>query len=236
MTNFPTSLDSLPNPTGSDLMENATAALDHDVQHSNANDAIEALEAKVGADGSAVTTSHDYKLSAVTGSAKALTSGTSTQSVTGLTLVTPTLTLGSDATGDMYYRNGSSALTRLPIGTTGQILEAQASGIPAWVANPAATDASTTNAGIAQEATLAQVLARTAAGSDARLFVNPATLTTVQTYDYAADAGGTDAYAITVTPAPTAYVTGQVFRFKANTANTVTATLNVNSLGALTLK
>lgn len=47
MTNFPTSLDSLPNPTGSDLMENATAALDHDVQHSNANDAIEALEAKV---------------------------------------------------------------------------------------------------------------------------------------------------------------------------------------------
>lgn len=236
MTNFPTSLDSLPNPTGSDLMENATEALDHDVQHSNANDAIEALEAKVGINGSAVTTSHDYKLSAVTGSAKALTSGTSTQSVTGLTLVTPTLTLGSDATGDMYYRNGSSALTRLPIGTTGQILEAQASGIPAWVANPAATDASTTNAGVSQEATLAQVLARTAAGSDARLFVNPATLTTVQTYDYAADAGGTDAYAITVAPVPTAYVTGQVFRFKANTANTGTATLNVNSLGALTLK
>jgi len=234
--NFPTSLDSLPNPTGSDLMENATAALDHDVQHSNANDAIEALEAKVGINGSAVTTTHDYKLSGVTGSDKAV-SKTGTETLTNKTLTAPQINMGSDATGDMYYRNGSAATTRLPIGSTGQILEAQASGIPAWVANPAATDASTTVKGVVEEATLAETLARTTAGgTSARLFVNPSTLTTVQTYDYAADAGGTDTYAITVAPVPTAYVTGQVFRFKANTANTGTATLNVNSLGALTLK
>lgn len=233
---FPTTLDSLPNPTGSDLMENATPALDHDVQHSNANDAIEALEAKVGADGSAVTTSHDYKLSEVTSTDKAV-GKTSTQTLTNKTLTAPQINMGSDATGDMLYRNGSGVTTRLPIGTTGQILEAQASGIPAWVANPAATDASTTAKGVVEEATLAETLARTAAGgTSARLFVNPTNLTTVQTYDYAADAGGTDAYAITVAPIPTAYVTGQVFRFKANTANTGTATLNVNSLGALTLK
>lgn len=233
---FPTTLDSLPNPTGSDLMENATAALDHDVQHSNANDAIEALEAKVGADGSAVTTSHDYKLSEVTSTDKAV-GKTATQTLTNKTLTAPQINMGSDATGDMYYRNGSAATTRLPIGTTGQILEAQASGIPAWVANPAATDASTTAKGVVEEATLAETIARTGTGTTgARTFVNPENLTTVQTYDYAADAGGTDAYAITVTPAPTAYVTGQVFRFKANTANTGTATLNVNSLGALTLK
>lgn len=236
MTNFPTSLDSLPNPTGSDLMENATAALDHDVQHSNANDAIEALEAKVGINGSAVTTTHDYKLSGVTGSDKAV-SKTGTETLTNKTLTAPQINMGSDATGDMYYRNGSAATTRLPIGTTGQILEAQASGIPAWVANPAATNASTTAKGVSEEATLAETLARTGTGTTgARTFVSPENLTTVQTYDYAADAGGTDAYAITVTPAPTAYVTGQVFRFKANTANTGTATLNVNSLGALTLK
>ena len=236
MISFPTTLDSLPNPTGSDLMENATAVLDHDVQHSNANDAIEALEAKVGINGSAVTTSHDYKLSEVTGSDKAV-SKTATQTLTNKTLTAPQINMGSDATGDMYYRNGSAVTTRLPIGTTGQILEAQASGIPAWVANPAATDASTTAKGVVEEATLAETLARTAAGgTSARLFVNPSTLTTVQTYDYAADAGGTDTYAITVAPIPTAYVTGQVFRFKANTANTGTATLNVNSLGALTLK
>jgi hypothetical protein len=49
---------------------------------------------------------------------------------------------------------------------------------------------------------------------------------------YAADAGATDSYAITVTPAPSSYISGMTFQFKANTANTGTATLNVNSLGA----
>jgi hypothetical protein len=53
---------------------------------------------------------------------------------------------------------------------------------------------------------------------------------------YAADAGGTDAYAITVTPAPSSYISGMGFHFKANTANTGPATLNVNGLGAKTLK
>lgn len=53
--------------------------------------------------------------------------------------------------------------------------------------------------------------------------------------EYAADAGSTDAYAITVSGV-SAYVTGQTFKFKANTANTGAATLNVNSLGAKTIK
>lgn len=173
MTNFPTSLDSLPNPTGSDLMENATADLDHDVQHSNANDAIEALEAKVGADGSAVTTSHDYKLSGVTGSDKAA-SKTGVETLTNKTLTAPQINMGSDATGDMYYRNGSAVTTRLPIGTTGQILEAQASGIPAWVANPAAVNASTTVKGVSEQATAAEINAGTATGATgAVLFVSP---------------------------------------------------------------
>ena len=70
--NFPTSLDSFSNPISTDLLENATTALDHDVQHSNANDAIEALEAKVGIDGSAVTTSHSYKLGEILTTDKAV--------------------------------------------------------------------------------------------------------------------------------------------------------------------
>ena len=55
-TNFPTSLDSLVNPTATDEV----SVVDHAAQHTNANDAIEALEAKVGVDGSAVTSSLDY--------------------------------------------------------------------------------------------------------------------------------------------------------------------------------
>jgi len=60
MVNFPTSLDSLTNPTSGDLMNSVTVP--HATQHANLNDAVEALEAKVGVDGSAVTTSLDYKV------------------------------------------------------------------------------------------------------------------------------------------------------------------------------
>lgn len=61
-------------------------------------------------------------------------------------------------------------------------------------------------------------------------------LTTTTGVNTAADGGGTDAYAITLSPAITAYITGQSFTFKANTANTGAATLNVNGLGAKTIK
>lgn len=53
---------------------------------------------------------------------------------------------------------------------------------------------------------------------------------------YAADGGSTDAYAITLSPVPSSYTTGTHYRFKANTANTGACTLNVNSLGAKTIK
>ena len=60
-TNFPTSLDALTNPSGTDSMSSPS----HSGQHTDANDAIEALQAKVGADSSAVATSHDYKIDAL---------------------------------------------------------------------------------------------------------------------------------------------------------------------------
>lgn len=58
-TNFPTSLDALTNPTATDALTSPS----HADQHANANDAIEALQAKVGVDGSSVATSLDYKVS-----------------------------------------------------------------------------------------------------------------------------------------------------------------------------
>lgn len=57
-TNFPTSLDSLTNPTSTDSLTSPS----HAGQHADANDAIEALQAKVGVTSSAVTTSLDYKV------------------------------------------------------------------------------------------------------------------------------------------------------------------------------
>ncbi len=82
MINYPTSLDTLSNPIGTDKVNNANAALVHSTQHSNANDILEALEAKVGINGSAVTTSHDYKLSDVTSTAKAVSTA-GDQSIAG---------------------------------------------------------------------------------------------------------------------------------------------------------
>jgi len=52
---------------------------------------------------------------------------------------------------------------------------------------------------------------------------------------YGASSGGTDAYAITV-PHTVAYANGMRFRFKADVGNTTAATLNVNGLGAITIK
>lgn len=48
--------------------------------------------------------------------------------------------------------------------------------------------------------------------------------------------GGTDAYTITYTPALAAYVSGERYSFVANGDTTGTATLNINSLGAKTIK
>lgn len=53
---------------------------------------------------------------------------------------------------------------------------------------------------------------------------------------FGADAGASDTYVVTLTPAPAAYVTGEKYRFKANTANTGACTVNFNSLGAKTIK
>jgi len=57
-TNFPTSLDNLTNPASTD----PTDAPSHSQQHADANDAIEALETKVGINNSSNTSSLDYRV------------------------------------------------------------------------------------------------------------------------------------------------------------------------------
>ena len=55
------------------------------------------------------------------------------------------------------------------------------------------------------------------------------------TVNYCADAGITDDYACSLSPAISAYTTGACYVFKANTANTGAATINLNGLGAKTI-
>jgi hypothetical protein len=60
--------------------------------------------------------------------------------------------------------------------------------------------------------------------------------TVISSLNFCADAGVSDAYACSLTPAITAYTTGQVVWFKANTANTGAATLALNGLAAKSIK
>ena len=53
---------------------------------------------------------------------------------------------------------------------------------------------------------------------------------------YATSTGSANAYVLTLSPAPTSYVAGMEVRFNANFTNTGAATINVNSLGAKTIK
>lgn len=104
-TNFPTSLDSLTNPSSGDPLSSPS----HSVQHANANDAIEALQAKVGIDSSAETTSHDYKIAQL-----------ETKYVSKTDF---------DTKGDIFVASGNDAYDNLPTGANNTVL----------VANSAAT-------------------------------------------------------------------------------------------------
>lgn len=111
--NYPTSLDTLSNPVGTDKVNNANAALVHSTQHSNANDILEALEAKVGINGSAVTTSHDYKLSEVITTDKAV-GKSATQTLTNKTIDgnnnTLTVLAGTQLSGVTPLANGGTGV------------------------------------------------------------------------------------------------------------------------------
>ena len=63
MTNFPASLDTFLNPGAATTMD--AAGFEHEVQHANLNDAVAALQAKVGINGSGNTASLDSKIAAL---------------------------------------------------------------------------------------------------------------------------------------------------------------------------
>lgn len=114
-TTFPTALDSFTNPTAADNLNSATVP--HADQHANVNDAIEALEAKVGVDGSGVTVSFDYRIAQLESSSHAaVTIGTAN----GLSLAGQVISLAVATAGNAgalsaadwtTFNNKQSALT-----------------------------------------------------------------------------------------------------------------------------
>jgi hypothetical protein len=136
---YPTTIDNFTNPASGDPLNSPS----HSTQHTDLNNAVEALEAKVGADSSAVTSSHDYKLSDVSTGNKAESSANKETSALDTSTtkypcnnvvkeaVDAKMSNPMSATGDIIYGGASGVATRLAKGDDGQILELD-SGTPAW--------------------------------------------------------------------------------------------------------
>jgi len=100
--NYPTSLDNFTNPTSSDAMNSVTVP--HATQHSDLNDAVEALEAKVGVNGSAVATSLEYRVTTLENAE-----------------IPDTII---DAKGDLIVGTADDTAGRLAVGADGSVLKA----------------------------------------------------------------------------------------------------------------
>lgn len=135
-TNFPASLDDFVNPLGTDDV----SVVLHSAQHTNKNDAIEAIEAKVGIDASAISTTIDYLLK---NPASANPGHTHTAA-----LITDFTEVAQDAIGAMVdttlvYVDATPLLTRAAL--TGDITAPQASNVTT-LANTAVTPGAYGNA------------------------------------------------------------------------------------------
>ena len=168
---YPSTLDT----TSTIPVESANTPLstNHITSHSAIQTAIIAIETLLGVTASAVTGTFNYILGEITGSDKAV-GKTATQTLENKTLGAGTaIDLGSDAEGDIYYRNSSGDLTRLARGTDNYILKMNGN-VPNWETETAVIDASTTVKGVVEAATSSEVTAGTATGgTGAVLAVTP---------------------------------------------------------------
>lgn len=138
-SSFPGALDSLTNPAGTQTLDTP----DHATQHTNANDIIEAIEVDLGTNSGTSILKHftagqfpvRHTGVAATGTlVQTLVGGTLNSSNVGsATLGTPTINVGSDAQGDIYYRAAAGNVARLAPGASGAYLKTNgAAQNPSW--------------------------------------------------------------------------------------------------------
>lgn len=152
-TSFPTGLDSLANPAASD----AQSSPSHAGQHSDINDAMEAVQAKVGVNTSAVTTSLDYLTKTAADPGHTHTSASAPGSATATSPVNTLITglgqvgiasayvssagvvnvngmglLGSSTTGPRFVVGSAQTLATDADGIRGDLTTSSTSGNPVY--------------------------------------------------------------------------------------------------------
>ncbi len=101
--NYPTSLDTFTNPTPAALMN--STAVPHATQHADLNDAVEALERKVGVSSSTASTSIDKRVATLE------------------TAEIPDTII--DAKGDLIVGSAADTAARQAVGANGTVLTAR---------------------------------------------------------------------------------------------------------------
>lgn len=132
-----------------------------------------------------------------------------------------TLTVGTVIDGEYLRRSGSTIVSGVPSG----------SGAP----STATYITQTADGGLSAEQAMGALATGIVKNTTTTGVQSIATATDVSTPLFCSDAGANDTYACNLVPAPASYVVGTHFRFFANTANTGAASINFNSLGALTI-
>lgn len=119
--NFPTSLESLPNPPATWAVNVPFGGLTHSGLHGKVNDCIENMQAVIGITDSAVTTSHEYRINALEEGGGGGGSGTVTH------------TTGALTSSALIVGNGSADIKPLAsLGTTTTVLHGNAAGLPTF--------------------------------------------------------------------------------------------------------
>jgi hypothetical protein len=109
-TTFPLALDALLNPGSNDDLDSSTFGLKHSVQHGNANDSIEAIQAYLGVTGSVVTTSITYQLNQAVANVAAHIASTAAHGATGAVVGTTNAQTLTNKSLD----GGSNTFTNIP--------------------------------------------------------------------------------------------------------------------------